>query len=238
MPRAHLHLGQALVWAGEWDEALVQLHVAQALVDEGERWLRVQAHAVLANLLAGRGDWDASDTEMRASEELVAAGVGSAESAVALLVTAGGRARARNDARGVVAALESLPSVGERPVPGTGSLEGDCRVYAESVAAMLGAPAARAGIARVAAAAVRNPQLAHALHDRVLAPRRVAVGEIVRRAVARDELPASTDIDVFIDALIGPMYHRALVGGGPIDADFAQRLVGVVLRGAMSRQFA
>ncbi|HEY1738818.1 MAG TPA: LuxR C-terminal-related transcriptional regulator [Acidimicrobiia bacterium] len=113
-PRAHLHLGQALVWAGDWDEALVQLHVAQALVDEGQPWMRAQVHAALANLLAVRGDWPASDAEMRAAEDLAAIGSTSFEVAATIRVAHAARAQARHDAAAVVAALEPIAA---GPIP-------------------------------------------------------------------------------------------------------------------------
>lgn len=112
LPRAHLHLAQALIWSGAWSDALVQSHVARSLADDLQPWTRAQAHSVLAYLLAARGEWDASDEELEQAER-AAAEQGSVEALVNMRVAHVYRARARGDFRGVIAAVGSLTESGD-----------------------------------------------------------------------------------------------------------------------------
>jgi len=59
--------------------------------------------------------------------------------------------------------------------------------------------------------------------------RRVPVRQVLERAVGRGELPADTDIETLVDALLGPIIYRRLLSGGTLDADFLDRLIELVL---------
>ncbi len=107
LPRAHLHLAQALIWSGAWSDALVQAHVARSLAEDLQPWTRAQSHSALSYLLAARGEWDASDEELDLAER-AAAEQGSVEAFVSLRVAHVYRARARGDARGIIAAVGTL----------------------------------------------------------------------------------------------------------------------------------
>jgi hypothetical protein len=58
--------------------------------------------------------------------------------------------------------------------------------------------------------------------------------QVVQRAVARGELPARTDPDLVVEAVLGPLYLRLLVTGEPLDRAFAARVVDLTLTGARS----
>jgi AcrR family transcriptional regulator len=58
--------------------------------------------------------------------------------------------------------------------------------------------------------------------------RRVPLLRILTRAVERGELPASTDIDVTIDTMIGAFIYRRLLSHDTIDTEFSARLRAVV----------
>jgi AcrR family transcriptional regulator len=64
-------------------------------------------------------------------------------------------------------------------------------------------------------------------------PRRQAALRLLRRAVETGEIPPTTDIDVLADALWGPIFHRLLVSHMPIDRAFVDKLLDLVLVGAM-----
>ena len=61
--------------------------------------------------------------------------------------------------------------------------------------------------------------------------RRVPVLKVLERAISRGELPADTDIELVLDALLGPLIYRRLLSGGVLDADFLDRLIVLVLPG-------
>ncbi len=107
LPRAHLHLAQSFIWSGAWSDALVQAHVACSLAEDLQPWTRAQAHSVLSYLLAARGEWDGSDEELDRAER-AAAQQGSVETFVSMRVAHIYRARARGDARGIIAAVGTL----------------------------------------------------------------------------------------------------------------------------------
>ena len=52
---------------------------------------------------------------------------------------------------------------------------------------------------------------------------------MLARGVASGELPPDLDVDRALDALLGPVFYRALVAGGPIAPVFTDRLVAEVL---------
>src|SRR5207245_7136534 len=76
----------------------------------------------------------------------------------------------------------------------------------------------------------RNPELATALRQNLLAPRRAAFIEVLDRARARGELRPELDHDVVVDLFSGPLYNRLLITGAPVTPAVAERLAQLVLR--------
>jgi len=65
--------------------------------------------------------------------------------------------------------------------------------------------------------------------DDYIASRRQPLRRILTRAIDRGELAADVDVEVVIDALVGPFMYRQLLSRHPIDDDFVRRLLAVVL---------
>lgn len=65
-------------------------------------------------------------------------------------------------------------------------------------------------------------------------PRRQSALGLLQRALETGELPPNTDIDVLADALWGPIFHRLLVSHMPIDRSFIEKLLDLVLGGAIA----
>jgi hypothetical protein len=57
---------------------------------------------------------------------------------------------------------------------------------------------------------------------------------MVDRAIERGEIPADSDVDVIMDLLYGPAYHRLLQGHLAITPDFIERVARMVAQGAKS----
>jgi predicted nucleotidyltransferase len=55
---------------------------------------------------------------------------------------------------------------------------------------------------------------------------------MIERAIERHEIPSASDIDVLMDMLYGPAYHRLLQGHLPLSEEFVQQVVAVVVAGA------
>jgi AcrR family transcriptional regulator len=68
-------------------------------------------------------------------------------------------------------------------------------------------------------------------YQRFVADRKARTRELLRRAVERGELPDDTDVEVMSSMLVGPIFHRFLITGEPLDDTFVDTLVDALLRG-------
>jgi AcrR family transcriptional regulator len=118
----------------------------------------------------------------------------------------------------------------ESPVPDTGTLEGDCRAMLQALVDKARTTQTTPIMAGLVGEIGRNPELASALRQNLIAPRREALKEVFRRARARDEVHAEADMGLAADLLFGPLYHRLLVTGEPVTARVADKLCDLVLK--------
>jgi AcrR family transcriptional regulator len=115
--------------------------------------------------------------------------------------------------------------------PDTGSVRDDMvHVLSMLAAKLTGSVAGRLMPALIAEASV-NPEMSRTLAVFVDERRRMSAS-IVRRAVARGELPDDTDVDRVVDMGAGPIFYRTLVARHPLDRDEVADLVDAVLRSA------
>jgi AcrR family transcriptional regulator len=119
------------------------------------------------------------------------------------------------------------------PVPDTGTLAGDLRALARSIAGNIGSDVGTRMARTLIAAAVVSDEIA-ATQREFWAERFALTGVIVERAIARDELPPRTDARFVLETLIGPLYVRLLLTGEPIDAEFADRAAASAAAGALT----
>lgn len=79
----------------------------------------------------------------------------------------------------------------------------------------------------------RNPEFAAAWADRVVRPRRRAIAELLRDALARGELRKGTDPDLIADLLVGPPFVRLLFpfGLGDVSKRYAEELLQTIWHG-------
>jgi AcrR family transcriptional regulator len=85
------------------------------------------------------------------------------------------------------------------------------------------------------AAAKDDPEFGVEYRERFVEPRRDQARAMLARAIARGEIPEDTDVEVAIDLLWGPFYHRLLHGHAPLDDRFARRAVDAALAGILPR---
>jgi PAS domain S-box-containing protein len=109
----------------------------------------------------------------------------------------------------------------------TGSLAGDLLALATTSARTAGSPQGQAVVRAVVAAGAHDAPLAEA-NERFWTERLALDGEIVERAIARGELPAGTDPQTVIEAVLGPIYFRLLVTAEPPEPAFLERVVAMV----------
>lgn len=80
-----------------------------------------------------------------------------------------------------------------------------------------------------------NPALGDPFRESVVRARRDEIARIVRRGIERGDLRPDADPDLATELLVGPVYFR-LMFGGALDAEFAERVVDVVLEGFAARR--
>ncbi|MEU0885720.1 TetR/AcrR family transcriptional regulator [Lentzea sp. NPDC005914] len=73
--------------------------------------------------------------------------------------------------------------------------------------------------------AQHDPVLAARLRAGYLGQQRVRDLLPLRRAIDRGELSVDTDLDLAVDELVGPVYYRVLITGGPVSRTFTDELV-------------
>ena len=121
-----------------------------------------------------------------------------------------------------------------QPPIDTGSLAGDLNAALSAwVATVAGTPTGRSLVALIAEAQF-DPELATAWRENVVAAARNQHRPMIERAIDRGEVPAGSDVDVLMDMLYGPAYHRLLHGHLPLSTRFVQQVVAVVVAGAQA----
>jgi AcrR family transcriptional regulator len=80
-----------------------------------------------------------------------------------------------------------------------------------------------------------DPEFGRAYRAQFLEPRRAQARAMFDRAIARGEIPAGTDVEVALDLVWGPLYHRLFQGHAPLNERFASRVVNTALDGILPR---
>ncbi|MDR3043354.1 MAG: TetR/AcrR family transcriptional regulator [Desulfovibrio sp.] len=75
-----------------------------------------------------------------------------------------------------------------------------------------------------------DPQTLATFVESYLLPRRAAAKDALRRGIAQGELRPDIDLDLLVDALYAPIFHRLLLQHGPLDDAF--------IRGVAATAFA
>jgi AcrR family transcriptional regulator len=117
------------------------------------------------------------------------------------------------------------------PTRDTGSLRGDLLALVRPwVREIRRQPFGRV-IAAFVTEAQDDPQFAAAYRTHFVEPRREAMRTALARAAQRGEVSEDLDLEVAIDLIYGPLYHRLLHGHAPLTARFAQNVVDLALGG-------
>jgi AcrR family transcriptional regulator len=119
-----------------------------------------------------------------------------------------------------------------RPFPrDTGSLRGDLLSLLRPWARLASSRPYALVIAALLTEAQTDPAFAAEYRQRVVEPRRDQARAIFHRAIERGEIPAHTNIEVALDLLYGPLYHRLLHGHAPLNERFTRDVVDMALHG-------
>jgi AcrR family transcriptional regulator len=120
------------------------------------------------------------------------------------------------------------------PARDTGALRGDLLALVRPwVREIRRQPFGRV-IAALVTEAQSDPQFAEAYRTRFVEPRREAMRAAFARAIERGEAPADLDVEVAVDLIYGPLYHRLLHGHAPLSARFGEAVVDMALAGIVN----
>jgi AcrR family transcriptional regulator len=122
-------------------------------------------------------------------------------------------------------------AAGGRPARDTGSLRGDLLALVQPwVREIRRRPFGRV-IADLVSQAQSDPEFARVYRTHFVEQRRVPMRAAFERAIARGEVRDDLDLEVALDLIYGPLYHRLLHGHEPLTARFAQDVVDLALAG-------
>jgi AcrR family transcriptional regulator len=116
----------------------------------------------------------------------------------------------------------------------TGSLRGDLLAQLRPWRRQLNEKPYGRVIAGLVAQAQTDPEFAELYRGHFVQPRRDATRPLLLRAIDRGEIAADTDLDVTLDLLYGPIYHRLLHGHAPLTDRFIQQVIDAVIAAASS----
>jgi AcrR family transcriptional regulator len=121
----------------------------------------------------------------------------------------------------------------EVPFPDTGCFEDDIRFQLAQFTRMLLGSRGRM-LTGFVAAAQSDPDVAAALSDYWIKPRRAEAKEALRAKRRWKESHASMDPDLVLDVLYAPLYYRVLTGL-PLSLEYTESLVDLVMK-ALARK--
>jgi AcrR family transcriptional regulator len=128
--------------------------------------------------------------------------------------------------------LDLIEQAGAREVlaPDSGTLRDDLTTYIAQALTALTNPRTARIVVDVLAHTRRFPALADAIEHRFRTPRRQALRAVLQRGVARGELPGSSNLELGLDLIAGPLMLIA-VGVAPAPGDrYDHDLADAVLR--------
>jgi AcrR family transcriptional regulator len=117
------------------------------------------------------------------------------------------------------------------PTRSTGSLRGDLLALLRPWIRLASSRPYGRVISALLTEARTDPEFAAIYQSRFVEPRREQGRAVFRRAIERGEIPENTKIEVALDLLYGPLYHRLLHGHAPLNDRFVRDVVDTALDG-------
>jgi AcrR family transcriptional regulator len=122
----------------------------------------------------------------------------------------------------------------ELPPPDTGNLRGDLLDVLRSWIRAVKGTATGHTLVGLISEVQRDPELAEVWAERFVAPVRSQHRLLFERAIDRREIASTIDVEVAMDVLFGPAYHRLLQAHLALDDRFAESVVNTILDGLLS----
>ena len=115
------------------------------------------------------------------------------------------------------------------PLPDRGSFEADLAAALRDLRRHLRHPLVRRILPDLHAEMPRSPELARLVRERIQAPRRALLAELVGRAVIRRELPAGCDTEAAADMIVALLYWRLVARGERADDAWLDALAATIM---------
>jgi AcrR family transcriptional regulator len=131
-------------------------------------------------------------------------------------------------------ALDALYNEWAPPAPSprdTGSLRGDLLALLRPWARLASSRPYGRVIAALITEAQTDPAFGRTYRSRFVEPRREQGRTVFRRAIERGEIPPDTQVELALDMIYGPLYHRLLHGHAPLSDHFVRDVVETALDG-------
>jgi AcrR family transcriptional regulator len=130
-------------------------------------------------------------------------------------------------------ALDALATEWALPTPSsgldTGSLRGDLLARIHPWLRQLNQKPYERIIAGLLAQTQTDPEFAKLYREHFVAPRREATRTLLLQAIDRGEIADDTNLEVTLDLLYGPIYHRLLHRHAPLNQRFAAQVIDAVI---------
>jgi AcrR family transcriptional regulator len=129
--------------------------------------------------------------------------------------------------------IDMLPQLDD-PVD-VGDTRKELLTFVNSVVKMLATTPFGPAMQGLASQIATDPELARVYREQVVQPRVAQLAPVIERGIARGDLRADTEVRLFHELLVGPIFYRLLFSGGPLDRNLGPRLVDAILAGFAPR---
>ena len=125
--------------------------------------------------------------------------------------------------------IDMLPGFAE-PVD-VGDTRKELATFVQAAIKNLSAPPSGPAMQGLISQIATDPELSRVYRERVVEPRRAQLRPVIERGIARGDLRPDTDVHLVHELLLGPVFYRLLLSGGPLDRKLSTRLADAILAG-------
>jgi AcrR family transcriptional regulator len=121
-------------------------------------------------------------------------------------------------------------------LPDTGDIRADLRLVIRATVAELANPGTSGNSRALTIETLTDETLGEQARDRLLGPQLDATKDRLRAGQRAGQLRDDVDLDVAVELLFGPLYHRWLLRTGPLTDDYADEVVDLALRALLAAE--
>jgi AcrR family transcriptional regulator len=131
--------------------------------------------------------------------------------------------------RGAVILDALTVSAAEPKLPDTGDLAADMRLVMRATVAEFADPRLSATTRALTIETLSNEALAAQVRERLLGPQMAAIRDRIAAGQVAGQVRTGVDLDLAAELFMGPLYHRWMLGTGPLTEAYADDLVGLAM---------